>query len=75
MQAATPTATRRALRALPTADKIGRSRSGMYELMNPQSPYYDPTFPKPIRLGHRAVGWLEHEVDLWLMAKAAARRT
>jgi prophage regulatory protein len=23
-------------------------------------------FPKPVNLGFRAVGWLEHEVNAWL---------
>jgi prophage regulatory protein len=27
------------------------------------------TFPKPIAIGPRAVGWLEHEIDAWLAAK------
>lgn len=31
------------------------------------------TFPKPIRLGQRAKGWFEHEVDEWLDARAAER--
>ncbi len=24
------------------------------------------TFPRPVKLGPRSVGWLEHEVDDWL---------
>lgn len=41
---------------------------------NPKRPGdYDPTFPKPIPLGERAVGWLAHEVDAWLDAQAAKR--
>jgi prophage regulatory protein len=31
------------------------------------------TFPKPIPLGERAVGWLEHEVDQWLKARVVER--
>jgi prophage regulatory protein len=30
-------------------------------------------FPRRIRIGERAVGWLELDVDLWLKAKAAER--
>jgi prophage regulatory protein len=30
-------------------------------------------FPKPIPLGNRAVGWLEHDVALW-QAERIARR-
>lgn len=31
------------------------------------------TFPKPIALSPRAVGWLEHEIDAWLMSRIQAR--
>lgn len=31
------------------------------------------TFPLPVRLGSRAVGWIEAEVDAWLTARAAER--
>lgn len=31
------------------------------------------TFPKPIKLGGRASGWLEHEIDAWIAGRIAAR--
>jgi prophage regulatory protein len=31
------------------------------------------TFPKPIALGDRAVGWLETEIKDWIASKIAAR--
>ena len=31
-------------------------------------------FPKPIKIGKRAVGWLESEVDAWLADKVKASR-
>jgi prophage regulatory protein len=31
------------------------------------------TFPKPIALGPRAVGWIEHEIDAWLAMRITAR--
>lgn len=31
-------------------------------------------FPKPVRLGPRAVGWLEHEIEAYLAALVAATR-
>lgn len=56
--------------------RIRLSRSTIYDKINPASPRYDPNFPKPIRLGAgAAVGWLEHEVDEWLAAQIASRRT
>jgi prophage regulatory protein len=30
-------------------------------------------FPKPIKLGNRAIGFIEAEIDAWLAEKAAAR--
>ena len=32
------------------------------------------TFPKPIHLGARAVGWLEGEIDQWLAERVAQSR-
>lgn len=52
------------------------SRSTIYDKINPRSPRYDATFPKPIRLGGgAAIGWLSHEVDAWVRAQVAASRT
>lgn len=30
-------------------------------------------FPKPIKLGARAVGWLEHDIAAWQQARIEAR--
>lgn len=48
-------------------DKLGICRSSIYEKMNSKSPRYDPGFPKPIKLGKSAMGWVESEIDEWLM--------
>ncbi|AUA58889.1 dipicolinate synthase [Achromobacter spanius] len=37
--------------------------------------YTDPTFPKPIKIGKRAVAWLESEVDEWIARRIAASRS
>ena len=50
-------------------DKTGISRSSVYNKLNPRSKYYDPAFPKPVRLGAASVGWLESEVDAWLASR------
>lgn len=31
------------------------------------------TFPKPVPLGGRAVGWVQHEVNEWILARIADR--
>ncbi|WP_422667013.1 AlpA family phage regulatory protein [Billgrantia montanilacus] len=50
--------------------KLGISRSSVYEKINPKSMRYDATFPKPIKLGASAIGWVEKEVDLWIKGRA-----
>lgn len=48
-------------------------RATVYDWMNPASPRYDPTFPRPIRLSSSAkggaVGWLESEVVKWIESR------
>jgi prophage regulatory protein len=53
--------------------KTGLSGSTIYNKLNPRSKYYDETFPKPIRLGLGAVGWIEQEVEFWLTSRANSR--
>lgn len=45
---------------------LGVSRSTVYLRLNPKSKYYDPLFPKPIRLGAKAVGWLLADVYAYI---------
>jgi prophage regulatory protein len=35
---------------------------------------YDPTFPKPVSIGVKAVGWIESEIDDWLNAQVQKSR-
>lgn len=37
--------------------------------------YTNPTFPKPVKIGTRAVAWVEQEVDDWIARRIAASRT
>ena len=43
------------------------SRSTVYAMMA------DGRFPKPVKLGERAVGWPEVEIAAWLESRKAAR--
>ena len=56
--------------------KIGLSRSTIYDRINPKSPQFDPTFPKPIRLGAKAgaIGFIEGEIDAWIDSRIKASR-
>jgi prophage regulatory protein len=47
--------------------RTGLSDSSMYEAME------RGTFPKPIKIGPKAVAWLDHEIDAWLEARIAER--
>lgn len=61
------------LRRKQVQARTGLSRSTIYARLNPKSPTYDPTFPKPIDLGlgmkNPPVGWIEAEVEAWLSAQ------
>ncbi len=55
------------LRRRDLEQRLKLSRSTIYDKINPDSPRYDATFTKPIRLGSgSAVGWIESEVEDWL---------
>lgn len=57
--------------------RTGLSRATIYAKLrhNPKRPsYYDPTFPKPVSVGARAVGWIEAEIEAWLTAQIEKSR-
>jgi prophage regulatory protein len=35
--------------------------------------YANPTFPRSVKIGERAVGWVEQEVLAWIDARVATR--
>lgn len=52
--------TNRILRRREVEARTGLSLSSIYKKLA------DHTFPKPIKLGGRSVGWLETEIDAWI---------
>lgn len=48
------------LRRKQVEARTGLSRSTIYNRLQ------EGTFPKPVNLGPRSVGWLESEVEAWL---------
>jgi prophage regulatory protein len=48
--------------------RTGLSRSSVYLQIA------KGTFPKPIQLGERAVGWLDSEISQWLASRIQASR-
>ena len=59
----------RVLRLPEVRKLIGLGRTSIYERMKQSSEYYDPTFPEPIKVGERAVGWYEKDVLRWVAAR------
>jgi prophage regulatory protein len=49
-------------------DRTGLSRSTIYLRIS------EGTFPKPISLGSRAVGWIESEINEWLKQRIESSR-
>ena len=42
-------------------------------LSNPKSRYFDPAFPKRVKIGNNRVGWVRAEVEYWLQTKLEQR--
>jgi prophage regulatory protein len=49
--------------------RTGLSRSTIYDRIK------SGTFPAPVSLGAQAVGWIESEIDNWLMARVEQSRS
>lgn len=57
----------RIIRLHHVMSSTGLSRSTVYKYIA------EGTFPRPVHLGDRCVGWVESEVDEWIMARIEAR--
>jgi len=58
------------LRRKQVESRTGLSRFGIYERIA------EGRFPTPIKLGGgRAVGWLEHEINNWLLSRIEESRS
>ncbi len=44
-------------------------------MINEKSKYYDPTFPRPIRLSESRIGWSAWEVHQWIEDKLESRES
>lgn len=56
---------------------VSISKGALYLKLDPESPYFDPTFPRPIRLSDnaKAIYWVLSEVEEWIQARMQARDT
>lgn len=59
----------RFLRLNQVKNQTGLSRSTIYNKMNKGD------FPRSIKLGERAVAWIELEIEEWINSKIAESRT
>ena len=57
------TASNRILRMAELKNRIGLSRSTIYEFQN------SGNFPRSVSLGSRAVGWLESDIEAWMESR------
>ncbi|HEX7326334.1 MAG TPA: AlpA family transcriptional regulator [Rhodanobacteraceae bacterium] len=58
----------RLIRINEVCKRVGFSHAGIYKLVSSGG------FPKQIKIGPRAVCWVESEVDEWIHARIAASR-
>jgi len=54
----------RILRVREVADRSGISRSLLYKFVR------EGKFPPSVKIGERAVGWLESDVDGWIKSRS-----
>ena len=50
-------------------EKIGLSKSSIYERLDSKSMRHDPSFPKPVQLGggkNSPIGFIDGEIEEWL---------
>lgn len=55
---------KRLYRRTTLEDMLGISRATIYRLM------HEGNFPRPIKLGRRAVGWRYEDIEKWLLEQA-----
>lgn len=61
------------LRRKQVEDRTGLKRSTLYTRIDPRSKYFDPAFPKPVKLGANAIGWIAEEIEAWIRSRIDSR--
>ena len=56
------------LRMKDVCSELGVSRASVYRLLQSGS------FPKPLKLGKRAIGWERDHIQQWVKSRGAARQ-
>jgi len=64
------------LRKRQLEERIGLKKSSIHSRLDPTSKYFDPAFPKPVKLSSGcksgAIGWKSNEVDAWIESRVNA---
>lgn len=56
----------RLIRMRQLTEMLAICRSSIYEKLNPKSPRFDPSFPRPIKLGQSTIAFEHSAVEQWL---------
>lgn len=62
------------LRLREVCERLGVSKSTVYNWLDVQSRYYRADFPRPVRIGLASIGFVEHEIDAFIEEIAATCR-
>lgn len=57
------------LRIKDLCEKLKLAKPTIYNLMNKNSKYFDPSFPQRVYLTSNSVVWIEEQVDAWIESK------
>lgn len=63
------------LRLRDVCERLGVSKSTVYNWLDTQSQYYRANFPRPVRIGAASIGFVEQEIDAFIEEIAATCRT
>ncbi|PQA79205.1 AlpA family transcriptional regulator [Rhodoferax sp. TS-BS-61-7] len=55
--------------------RTASSRTSTYARMDSTSKYYDPSFPKQVRISANRVAWIESEIEAWLESRINSSRS
>lgn len=64
----------RIIRPLQARQKLGVGKTTFSDWQNPKHKRYRPDFPKKIRLGANSVGYLESEINAFILKLAGNRQ-
>lgn len=66
---------KRIIRRKEAIQLFGVSKSTFHEWQNPHSKYYKPDFPKKINLGINSVGYLQSEIEDYIIKLSEYRNS